>query len=405
MWILASEGKKRAWTVPAMAIGLCLSIASHYYAVFFLIPLAAGELVRTKLRRSVDVPVYSAFLAALIPLALFAPIILKAKTYSAHFWAAPFWSQMLTWYPIMMGNMSLILFAAVGLIFVLRIPASHDSGKAASPLGAHVAVALVASVFLPVLGEIAAQFITRAFTERYFIAALPGTCIVVLWGLQRITRNDAAGPALFSIICILLAAEEWRELYKWQTRDLRQIRSVATLLRQTGDGPIDIAEFTPFHQLSFYGRRDLANRLAYAADPHLSVRYLGHDTVDRGLLSLVPWFPLKVVWWHDWWRTHSFSYVYGSVSDWTWHAYAVDGVGKVEVLNRDLSHLLLGVTRTNIPEDDRAASDPPGKPMLYDQLAGSLPLCKVYMPAETCPVVDDPSFTRPIIAYPELKGR
>jgi len=191
-------------------------------------------------------------------------------------------------------------------------------------------------------------------------------------------------------------------LYKRQVSDLRLIRSAATLLRRTGNAPIVISEPSTFHQLSFYGQRDLANRLAYVADPHRSNYYLGHDTVDRGLLALNPWFPLNVVWWYEWWRAHPFSLVYGGVSDWAWQTFALDEVGNVQLLNRDLSHLLLGVTRTNIPEDDRTPSDPPGKPMLYDQLAASPPLCNVYMPAENCPVVDNPNFP-PVITYPELK--
>lgn len=108
------------------------------------------------------------------------------------------------------------------------------------------------------------------------------------------------------------------------------------------------------------------------------------------------------MWWHEWWRTHAFSLVYGGVSDWSWHTFALGEVGKVELLDRDLSHLLLGVTRTTIPGDDRSAADPPGKPMLFDQFSAGPPLCNVYMPAETCPVVDGPNFT-PVITYPELK--
>jgi len=78
-------------------------------------------------------------------------------------------------------------------------------------------------------------------------------------------------------------------------------------------------------------------------------------------------------------------------------------VGKVQILNRDVSHLLLGVTRTSEPEEDRTPSDPTGQPMLYDQLpANGPPLCKVYMPTQTCPVIDDPSFKTPILTYPEL---
>jgi len=404
MWILAAEGKKRSWTIPGLAVGLCLSVASHYYAILFLVPLAAGEVVRTRLRRSIDVPVYCAFLAALIPLVLFAPIILKTKDYAEHFWAVPTWGEFLLWYPRMTGYMSFLLLAATGLSLLLRLPASQDSRKATSPLDAHLVVALVATMLLPLVGMVVAQFITHAFTPRYFLAALPGTCIVTLWGLRRIMRNDTAGPALILIFCILLSAAEWRGLNKWEIADLQQIRSVATLLRRTENAPIIVSDYTVFHQLSFYGRRDLAVRLVYTADPYRATRYLGFDTIDRGALALVPWFPLKIVWWHEWWRDHPFSLVYGSVTKWSWHTYALDALGKVQILSRDTTHLLLGVTRISVPEADRTPSDPTGQPMLYDQLpANGPPLCKVYMPTQRCPVVDDPGFKTPIITYPDLR--
>ena len=40
--------------------------------------------------------------------------------------------------------------------------------------------------------------------------------------------------------------------------------------------------------------------------------------------------------------------------------------------------------------------------LLESLLAASPPLCNVYMPADHCPVVDDPNFP-PVITYPELK--
>ena len=184
------------------------------------------------------------------------------------------------------------------------------------------------------------------------------------------------------------------------------MRSIANLLRQVRDAPIVVSEVSVFHRLSFYGRRDLADRLVYVADPHLSVRYLGHDTVDRGLLDLAPWFPLKIVWWRAWWSDHPSSLVYGYVGDWTWLTFALHEVGKVELVDRDVSRLLFAVTRTTLPEDDRVPGDPSGKPMLYDQLSTSgPPLCQLYMLKDTCPAVDDPTFTAPVISYPDLRIR
>jgi hypothetical protein len=403
MWVLAAEGIKRVWTVPALAAGLCLAVASHYYAVLFLLPLAVGELVKMTNRRSMDVPVCSALLASLIPLLLFAPLILGAVSYSKNFWATPYWGAMLEWYPNMLGRMPLVLLAASGVVFLLRFPASENSRATAPEVTSPVAIALTASALLPVAGGIIAELVTHAFTERYFIAALPGAVILLLWGLRRIIHHNTTGPALASAICIVLLTQQWRDLRGEQNKTLRQVRSVATLLRQVRDEPIVMSEVTFFHRLSFYGRRDLANRLVYLADPHLSIRYLGHDTVDRGLLDLAPWFPLRVVWWREWWSAHPFSLVYGYVGDWTWVTFALPEIGKTELMDRDVSHLLLAVTRTTMPEDDRVPADPTGKPMLFDQMPTSgPPLCQVYMPTDTCPIVDDPSFAPPIIAYPDL---
>jgi Dolichyl-phosphate-mannose-protein mannosyltransferase len=404
MWMFAAEGRNRVWTVPALAVGLCLAVASHYYAVLFICPLAIGELVKLTKRRSIDFPVCGALLASLIPLFLFAPLILGAATYSKNFWAVPYWGLMLKWYPNMLGRMPLVLLAASALIFVLRIRTTEDARAMAPEVTSPVVIAVTASALLPALGTIISKLVTHAFTERYVIAALPGSAILLLWGLKRMIRNNTAGPALVSILCIVLFIQQWRELRAVQIITLRQIRSVATLLRQSGDEPIVVSEIAVFHRLSFYARRDLAARLVYVADPHLSLRYLGHDTVDRGMLDLVPWFPLRVVWWHEWWAGHPASLVYGYVGGWTWTSFVLNEVGTVELMNRDVSRVLFNVTRTTVPEDDRLPADPSGKPLLYDEFPTTgPPLCQLYMPTDVCPAVDDPTFTAPIISYPDLQ--
>jgi uncharacterized membrane protein (UPF0136 family) len=401
MWISAAEGTKPRWTVPALGAALCLAVASHYYAILFVLPLAAGEFAKERLRRSVDIPIWCAFSAAVIPLLLFAPIILKAKAYSAHFWAIPHWGSMITWYPTMTGRMPLVLLAATCVMFVLRTPGSEDSPQSTATPSFPIILAITACALLPVAGGVIAKLITHAFTPRYFIAAVPGVVILLVWGLRLIMRNNSAGPALATIICVALFVQQWRELRADHNSGLQELRSIAVLLRRTADVPVLISEGGVFHKLSFYGRRDLVNKLVYTADPHLSVRYLGHDTIDRGLLDLAAWFPLKVVWWHDWWSEHPYSLVYGDVGMWSWHTFSLHEIGNVELLSRDTDNLLFGVTRIRVPIDDRTSADPTGQPSLYDQLPkGGAPLCRSYLPADNCPVVDDPNVTAPIVSYP-----
>lgn len=406
MWTWATDGKKRAWTVPALALGLCLAEASHYYALFILLPLALGELAKIRMRRSVDFPICGALFAAMLPTLFFAPLIVDVLPYSKTFWALPAWSQILYWYPSMLGRAPLILLAAAALVFVFKIPTTEDLHPPIARPSQPVAVGLTMTAVLPVAGMIAAKFVTHAFTERYFIAALPAAIMLLIWALLRVIRNDRVGPALTTALCLVLFAHQWRDLQSDQITALRTMRSIATLLRRNPDIPIVVSDVTNFHRLSFYAQRDLARRLAYAADPHLSVRYLGQDTIDRGMLALDAWFPLRTVWWDEWWRTHPTSLVYGGVGEWNWITFALPEIGTAELKDRDTSHLLLIVNRSMIPGNDHLLGDPPGKPMLYDELpAGGPTLCKVYMPTDECPVIDDPSFSSPIISYPDLRIR
>ena len=46
--------------------------------------------------------------------------------------------------------------------------------------------------------------------------------------------------------------------------------------------------------LTYYAPPDISSRIVYLADPQASIRYFGHDTVDRGIIDLKPWFPVQV---------------------------------------------------------------------------------------------------------------
>jgi hypothetical protein len=404
-WLLADEGIQRRYTTPALGLGLCLAVACHYYAVLFVLPIAAAEAVKLVRRRSLDVPVVLALLGALVPLIAFLPLIAKARTYSTHFWAVPAPGSMLEWYRETLGRMPLILLAAAGTAVLLRLVRSETGGtRGERLLSPEIRTAICTCALLPVAGGVIAEFVTHAFTGRYFIAAVPGVVILTVWGLRRILPGETVGPAIATGICLLLAGQQWRDLAADQAGALRQIRSVAALLRSSGEAPIVVTEVSVFHQISFYARRDLARRMVYLADPQLSIQYIGHDTIDRGLLDLVQWFPLRIVWWDEWWRTHDSSLVYGYIGSWSWPTFELHHVGTVQLLRRDVDHLLFFVARTHVPTPDRTSADPSGRPLLYDRLPQSTtrPLCTAYMAVDACLVVDDPKFANPIISYPEI---
>ena len=393
MWMLAVEGRKRRLTLPGLAIGLFCAVASHYYAVLVVVALATGELVRTARRARVDFGVWCAFLCAFIPLLLFADIIQDARADSAYFWTPPAsWLGALSWYGEMGGRLPLLILAAVGVATILKLPRRKPISVTDNFVP--IATSIVSMSLIPAIGVVLARLITHAYTPRYFIAAFPGICIMLLWALERILRNGTFGPPLIAIFCIGLCGLQYRELYAGESGVVEQMRSVVRVLRSQPDQPIVLSELDPFQQVSFYAHRDLVQKLVYLADPHLSVTYLGQDTKDRGVLRLNAWFPLNVVWWHDWWSTRSSSLVYGYLGNWSWTTFALRDIGTATLLDRpDVAHIVLSVTRTKIPPDDRLPSDPSGNPTLYERIPRSgPPLCVVYMPTEKCPSIDEGGF-------------
>ena len=142
-----------------------------------------------------------------------------------------------------------------------------------------------------------------------------------------------------------------------------------------------------FHRLSFYAKPDVAHRVAYLSDPHASLRYLGHDTIDRGLLALNPWFPLNVRWLHTWLLAHPSFLMYASISHWEWLPRGLSDLNEeIRVLGISKDFLLMSVRNLNVPPDDRVPGDPSGEPMLYSKMRSERKsLCELYMPAGNCP--------------------
>jgi hypothetical protein len=396
-WMLAGNGKSRTLTLPLLGVSLCGAVASHYYAGLMLIAFGAGELVRTWMRRKVDPPVWLAFGGALVPLLFFARTIQSARSYSTHFWAVPRWGLMVSWYTTVIGSGVLVLLAAIVLPVIFLMARRWSVSAVYVPPQLWEATALVVLALVPVFGMVVAKSITHAFTERYFIAAIPGLCILVTLGLRLLLGNAPLGAVLVWALCIPGFGVRCYLEHSQHRQAFQETRYGAAILRHSGNASIAIPDVTLFHRLSVYARRDLADRVVYLADPHLSVRYLGHDTVDRGLLQLNPWFPLNVVWFRDWLIAHPSLLVYGSINDWNWVSFELPKwSNEIRLVERDRWRMLLSTQSINIPPDDHTPSDPSGEPMLYRRIPkGAASLCSIYMGGNACPGVDEPNASRP----------
>jgi hypothetical protein len=399
-WIKATEPRWRAVFLPMLAISLACAVSSHYYAVLILISLAAGELMRTRALGRIDVPVWIAFAFAFLPVAVFLPTIRSARQYSAHFWAVPAWSDALSFYSTKLGlaSVPLIGFLAAGLLFGFgtrgwramnsmrgHYPEGRLHERATLPPWQATALFLLAAT--PVTAMLVAKFATHAFSPRYAICSIVGIATLATYLVSRVAPR-ALTAMVAAMLCLIMYGLEIRILLADFRGRRAGLVASAEALSRTSDAQIALMDITVMHQLSYYTPRDLAARVNFVADPEKSIEYLGEDTIDRGLLDLRPWFPLKVV------RVESFLadnprfLAYGGIYEWSWLPYDLPKWGETRLIARvDGQRMLFSIDHVHVPHSERLAEQRADQtPMLFKQMPRVGPsLCALWMGPNNCP--------------------
>jgi hypothetical protein len=336
-WLEAARGNRRALTLPLLWLCLALAVASHYYAILLLFPIGVGELVRHRFR-AVDWAVSAAMTGAFVPLAMFHTTIAQAHTYSLHFWARPAWGMPLNFHAQLLRPAMVPLLAAGLVGFIYSWWLSRNSNEmqeepVREPECAwqlHELIAVLALSFLPFVCILVSMYATQAYHPRYVISALTGATILTVAGFWTVFKGRRVGGMLLLILTLGWSARLAAGARHSIDRNVSDLSETARELetRVPASIPIVIYEVTVFHKLSYYMPRRLSRRLIYAADPARSVQYLKHDTIDRGLLALRPWFPIRVEPYESVIRQYPKYASIGYSGGWQWFTFALadDGV-------------------------------------------------------------------------------
>jgi Dolichyl-phosphate-mannose-protein mannosyltransferase len=393
-WINASHEYKRRLYIPLLAASLALAICGHYYAVLTCAVLACGELVRTVVRRKVDVPIWIALCLSGLPLIVFFPIIHSAHGYSEHFWALPVWSDLLNYYPDLLGHSLDVVIGSLGVSLLARAVLERDTRDEwkEPALSPWVAVVFVLIAALPLPTMVLAKFATHGYTPRYALVAIAGVSILLCFCLARLSRRPtlvAAATIVFSLFVFYMNA---RDLILRNQSTLKDVQTDVIRLARTGSDPIAIPEITVFHRLSFYAPSKLAHRITYPADPQLAVDYIKEDTVDRGLLDLRPWFPINIEPLQSYVHSHPSFLVYSYVGPWSWLSFELPKLtSDIRLIARKEDRLLMFVEGADPARDSRitpaVAAD--GVPLSLKFRNSKRSLCEEYMGPSNCPAIHE----------------
>jgi hypothetical protein len=280
---------------------------------------------------------------------LFLPVLNAARTYSHHFWAKPSGEGLAACYQLLCGAME--FFACLTLAYVWRTLSRGGSARPPAgrvEAGLHEAVAVVGFVMIPLFGFVLASTVTHGFWPRYFATCVVGITILLAVTGHVISRGSRSFAAALVLVLLCFTADRTHGLLReGKGRAAETLASYHTMLALAGpDEPIAITGLEDFHRLWFYGPREFRARIAYLVDQDMSIKYLGSDTVDRGLLDLKPWFGENVQPFRDYTaRTPSFL-VYGYVGQWMWLGQGlIDEHRHAELVAQHGNELALQVTR------------------------------------------------------------
>lgn len=317
-WQEATEGSKRTWGLVGLAASSAAAISSHYYAIFLLVPLGIGEILRSLLRRRIDIPIWISLSCIILPLLFFLPFLQHARTYSSHFWAKPGWGMIPGFYYY-------LLIPAIGPIVAMLIASSlwpvRDSSScsfsshATSQPPWHEIAAACGFVAIPSIAVIVAKFVTGAFIPRYGLAAVIGFSILGAIAVYKLGNGRAFMGVCFSLfIGIWFIAAVVIQLTQQVTTTASWSNTYAFLQsKEDSTLPIVTADLHTFMTLAYYAPRDISARVVYLADPHAAIHYLGQDTIDRGILDLKPWFPVTIEEYHPYLASHKQFLLYARV--------------------------------------------------------------------------------------------
>jgi hypothetical protein len=291
----AAANGRRGLALAGLTLSLAATISSHFYAPVSFIPFGLAELARIWRRRRIDVPMWVAMFAGLIPMAFFGPLIHNAKTYSGVFFSRPGLTACIAFYNWLLATSPPALVGALAWLVIHAALAPNEtdvnraSGRHLPPLEEVVAALgfTAIPIFVMILSRLAAG---GAFVDRYALPSVIGLGILVAFFASYLERRASMGPllAIAFFSGAVFAGSNELKLTRFTNATLTQ--RLATLDALKG---LPLATDDPFQyiMLHYYGSPEFDNRLVFLGGTAM-------EHADRCLKKLRPWVsqekPLRI---------------------------------------------------------------------------------------------------------------
>jgi hypothetical protein len=301
-WQVAADstGWRRILALGALGLSLAAGVSTHWYSVVIFIPLALGELARSWERRHLDLPVWFAFGAGVVPLPFYLPLIEHGKQFSKNFWAKSGWYSIPETYYLLLRRPALFLvpFALLWAVAVclrrLSRRAERDTETDPGVPFPHEIVAAIGFVLIPVFEVVLAQTMTGGFRVFYAMPTHIGFSLLLAYAAQRLSRHSALpiralplGMLGYALVLIIATVGLNSDIFSWDDQGPK-LPSALSIARESAM-PIVISDNGSFVQYAHYWRASDGPPFTYIIHSNPN-----EDTTELCMRMFRPWCPYDI---------------------------------------------------------------------------------------------------------------
>ena len=299
-WQEGAAGRpRRIVSLLQMGLGTLTAILCHYYGVLVLIPIAAGEFVRSVRRRGMDWTLSLVAVGALLAgVLLNAPFLSVQRAQLGTFWGPPSLFQAIESYGWILGPGVLALLGVLLFSAVCVSPGGTSSREKLrpAPIPGEEWAAAIALIFVPFACWLLARLGPGAFYYRYTLLTVLGVILLAAFVAHGLLASDARLRAAL-LAAVALAGtyqmiKAWRETAGPNPAAARQ--AAAQRMLPDDDRPVVEGTKTAFMEATRYAPPALQARMLYLTSPAASLRWSGTDTGQRILTAIDPFVPGRV---------------------------------------------------------------------------------------------------------------
>lgn len=291
------------WRV-ALVLSVAGTSAVHYYAVFALVPLGAAELTRLLRTRQMRWAVWTAFAGGGATLLALWPLLSGLRSYyGENYWSTPSIGKALTTYDTVSsigfpgGGLGVALMLGLVLLGVLG-RSVFNRGEVSTPWPpAETLVLIMGLIGLPFIAVAISWVMNGGYTDRYALGVIPGLALGAAYASGALEPRHRVW-LLAAVLCLSAT----HELAFWgsggRAVGLRQFPPVAAQDAVIATAaplglPMMVANGLDFVPLAYY-HADSTVPIVGVTDHEAAIRYMGTDSVDRDLVVLSRYMPIRV---------------------------------------------------------------------------------------------------------------